>query len=300
VRQAFGDCASTWASFFAALEAATKMPRHLSKKAARAAKLMPLVFPEALAFIRLPAPQCWAAADRMIARIEMGHSGSIAMRLLQTAAALTLRWAYPGRSTCSEVLFSEAMRPVQTNAGTMTLDEWADLPEDEAGELVDGVLIEEEDVGALHESIVIWLGAVLRAWLGARGRILASDAKFAVSDRRGRKPDLTVYFTRRKLPAHAVIRTAPDVAIEIISPRPEDRRRDRFEKLSEYAAFGVRYYWLVDPEVRTLEVLERDARGAYTIVLSAADGQVAIPGCEGLVIDLDALWAEIDDLVDDA
>jgi Uma2 family endonuclease len=185
--------------------------------------------------------------------------------------------------------------PVRANAG-LTLEDWAALPEDEPGELVDGELTEEEEVGALHETIAAWLLRMIGTWLGPAGRVLGSDAKFAVGERRGRKPDAAVYFTRVKLPAHAVIRTPPDIAIEIVSPRPKDRRRDRFEKLHEYAAFGVRYYWLVDPEARTLEVLERGENGKYAIALSASEGPAAIPGCEGLTLDLDALWAEIADL----
>lgn len=181
----------------------------------------------------------------------------------------------------------------------MTIEQWAALPAGEPGELVDGILVEEEDVGALHETIVGFLAYVFRAWLGSRGRVLTSDAKFAVSGERGRKPDLTVYLTRAALPARSVIRTPPDVAIEIVSPTPKDRRRDRFEKLLEYAAFGVRWYWLVDPEVRTVEILERTAKGTYEIVLSAADGRVDVPGCEGLVLDLDALWSELRGLHDD-
>lgn len=182
----------------------------------------------------------------------------------------------------------------------MTLDEWAAMPEDEPGELLEGYLVEEEEVGALHETIVAFLAYTLRAWLGRRGRVMSSDARFAVGERSGRKPDLSVYLTRVKLPAHAVIRTPPDIAIEIISPRPKDRRRDRFEKLTEYAAFGVRYYWLVDPEARTLEVLRLNDDDTYTIALSASEGQAMVPGCEGLELDLDALWAEVDDLTDEA
>jgi hypothetical protein len=30
----------------------------------------------------------------------------------------------------------------------------------------------------------------------------------------------------------------------------------------------------------------------------AAEGRVGIPGCEGFVLDLDAVWAEIEDLED--
>lgn len=181
----------------------------------------------------------------------------------------------------------------------ISLDEWAALDEDAPGELVDGALVEEEDVGALHETIVSVFLQLLRNWLGARGRVLGSDAKLAVSERRGRKPDVTVWLTRAKLPARRVIRTPPDIAIEVVSPSPKDRRRDRSEKLVEYAAFGVRYYWLVDPEARTLEVLEREDRGTYAIVLTASEGRVAIPGCVDLSVDLDALWAEVADLDDE-
>lgn len=178
----------------------------------------------------------------------------------------------------------------------MTLDEWASMDEDEPGELVDGVLVEEEDVGAAHEILASFLVRMLGNWLGSNGWVLTSDAKFAVAERRGRKPDVTVYFTRAKLPARRIVRTPPDIAVEIVSPTAKDRRRDRFEKLNEYAAFGVRYYWLVDPELATFEVLALDEPGAYSIALVASTGTVAVPGCEGLSLDLDAFWREIADL----
>lgn len=188
--------------------------------------------------------------------------------------------------------------PARDDPRLMSLDAWAAMDEDEPGELVDGVLVEEEDVGALHDTIVMWLGHVLHGWLAGRGRVLGPDSKMAVATNRGRKPDVSVYLTRAKLPARKVVRTPPDIAIEVVSPTAKDRRRDRFEKVTEYAAFGVRYYWLVDPEVRTLEVLELD-RGTYRIALVASEGRASIPGCEGLELDLDALWAELADLDDE-
>ena len=69
------------------------------------------------------------------------------------------------------------------------------------------------------------------------------------------------------------------------------------EKLLEYAAVGVRFYGIVDPVARTLEIHELGQDGRYTHALSAADGVLrATPGCEGLVIDLDGLWAAVDRL----
>ena len=76
----------------------------------------------------------------------------------------------------------------------LTLDEWALLDEDEPGEIVDGYVAEEEMPSLVHESAVAWLIVALRSWLIPRGGfVFGSEAKFAVSPSRGRKPDLTAY-----------------------------------------------------------------------------------------------------------
>ena len=180
----------------------------------------------------------------------------------------------------------------------MTLVEWGDLPEDEPGELVDGRLVEDEDVGYLNEVVVAWLIRVLGTWLVARGGLVAaSDARFGVSRTRGRKPDLSVYFAGRLPPARGLVTLPPDIMIEVVSPRPSDARRDRVEKMAEYEAFGVRYYWLVDPETRIFEIFELGADGRYARALGVSGGTIAaVPGCEGLSLDVDALWAEADRL----
>jgi Uma2 family endonuclease len=180
----------------------------------------------------------------------------------------------------------------------MTLAEWADMGEDEAGELVDGMLVEDEDVGYLHDAVGAWLAHLLFGWARPRGGSVAvSDARFGVAPRRGRKSDLSVYFSGRRPPAHGLITVPPDVMVEVVSPRPKDARRDRVEKMNEYAAFGVRFYWLVDPALRTLEIFELGADGRYTRAVGVTGGVVdPVPGCEGLSMDLEALWALVDQL----
>jgi Uma2 family endonuclease len=183
----------------------------------------------------------------------------------------------------------------------MTLGEWADRPEDAAGELVDGELVEDEEVGYLHEVVVAWLIRVLGSWLAPRGGFIgASDARFGVSKTRGRKADLSVYFAGRRPPARGLVAIPPDIMIEVVSPRPRDARRDRIEKMAEYAAFGAAYYWIVDPVARTLEIFELGPDGRYAQALGAVEGTTAnVPGCDGLLLDLDALWTEVDRLQDD-
>ena len=178
----------------------------------------------------------------------------------------------------------------------MSLEEWADLDDDVEGELVDGVLEEEEMPSFLHEVIVSLLNETLRRWVRSRGgQVASSEAKIAVGPRRGRKPDLSVY-VRGHVPRldDRLIRIAPHAVVEVASPRPRDVRRDRVDKTADYARAGIRYYWIVDPRLRSLEVFELTDAGKYALALAASEGQARIPGCPGLVVDLDALWAEVD------
>ncbi|MBX3189846.1 MAG: Uma2 family endonuclease [Labilithrix sp.] len=187
------------------------------------------------------------------------------------------------------------MSVAATSRPKMTFEEWSHLPEDEAGELVDGELVEAEMPSFVHEVVVIWLGAVLRAWAVARGGLVAgSGLKLRVSSRRGRMADLAVYFRRGRVQARGVVTVPPDIAVEIVSPDPQDQRRDRIDKLDEYAAFGVRYYWLVSPDLRTIEILELGADGRYVHAQNLSAGTSSAVGCEGLAIDLDDLWREVE------
>jgi Uma2 family endonuclease len=184
----------------------------------------------------------------------------------------------------------------------LTLDEWAELDEDVEGELVDGRLEEEEMPTALHEIIAAWFLRVVGAWVSARGgAAFGSELKLAVAPGRGRKPDLSLYLPARPLPARggSATRRPPSIVVEVLSPRPRDVRRDVVDKKKDYAEFRVSYYWLVDPQARTLEIYELGADGRFTVALSAAEGAHPIPGCDGLELDLDAAWAAADALPDD-
>jgi Uma2 family endonuclease len=63
--------------------------------------------------------------------------------------------------------------------------------------------------------------------------------------------------------------------------------------------FGVRFYWLVDPALGSFEIFERTDAGHYVKVIGMTSGVIdAVPGCPGLSLDVDALWAELARLAD--
>ncbi len=94
------------------------------------------------------------------------------------------------------------------------------------------------------------------------------------------------------------MRLPPDIAVEVVSERARDRQRDRVEKAKDYAAFGVRLYVLVDPEARSFEALHL-VKGKWMLAVTATRGSVTLPGCDGLTLDLDDLWSEVESLDSD-
>jgi Uma2 family endonuclease len=191
---------------------------------------------------------------------------------------------------------STTLHPALPQLGRlMTFEEWAAMDEDEPGELVDGRLEEEEGPDLIHELVVSWLIYVFRTWLGQKGFVFSSDGKYAVRSDRGRKPDLTVYLNReaRRPPARGLVRVPPDIIVEVVSPSPRDERRDRIEKMDEYASFGATWYWIVDPSLQSLEIFELTG-GRYARAARATEGRLdEVPGCPGLQLDLDEIWGEI-------
>lgn len=186
------------------------------------------------------------------------------------------------------------MRARHVKTRGMTLREWAELPDDVPGELVDGVLVEEEVPNLPHELVVYFLLVLFKRVDDRGGTVIPSEFKYGVSPKRGRKPDLSVYLPGTPKPDDRLGTTPPDIAVEVITARPRDARRDRVEKTAEYARFGIRWYWLVDPAVRSVEILELGPKRRYTVVASVSSGKVPVPGCKGLRLDVDKLWARLD------
>ncbi len=81
----------------------------------------------------------------------------------------------------------------------------------------------------------------------------------------------------------------PGLVVEIVSPSCP-RSKDGLQKQQIYRDAGVRHYWIVDPEQKTLECFSlRD--GTYAVVAGGMDDdQLNPPDFPELNIDPQVLW----------
>jgi len=126
-------------------------------------------------------------------------------------------------------------------------------------ELEDGELILMNPPIGLHALIIRFLSNALEAEIKrldlpwAALQILGIRTAF----RRSRLPDLCVIpleIVRDYLNVSAVIESGVVLAIEVVSP--DSIKRDYRFKRTEYAAFGIPEYWIIDPAQQKVTVLQ--------------------------------------------
>jgi Uma2 family endonuclease len=82
---------------------------------------------------------------------------------------------------------------------------------------------------------------------------------------------------------------APDLVIEIISPGSENRARDLKAKRRLYGKYGVKEYWVVDGENRSVLVFRLSDQGLEEVSLLRND-QISSPLLPGLELKLSDIF----------
>ncbi len=152
---------------------------------------------------------------------------------------------------------------------------------------VDGTLEErnlgEFDHAALQDALLSWLRDHREQW-GVRA---LPELRVQVSPTRFRVADICVLSV--SAPREQVIQTPPVAIIEILSP--EDRVSRYLRRLEDYRKMGVRNIWVIDPaERRGFDF----SSGSWIETRSFADPTT------GIRLDLDSLFASIDDALGDS
>ena len=128
------------------------------------------------------------------------------------------------------------------------------LPGEERYEILDGDLFVVPAPGTKHQRLSTILSAFLLKQLCRLGTVLAAPCDVLLSHEDIAQPD--ILFVRKErcgIIGEQNIQGSPDLIVEILSR--STREKDLSAKRKVYSKFGVREYWIIDPEKETIEVL---------------------------------------------
>ncbi len=132
-------------------------------------------------------------------------------------------------------------------------------------EIVDGELLVTPSPNLGHQRISGKIYSALLGYLQGHpiGELFFAPMDVILSDYDVVEPDLLFVLNEHRDILKDWVRGAPDLVVEILSPTTA--ANDRGPKMKAYARFGVRQYWIVDPDRKTIEVY-RLVEAGYQLV----------------------------------
>ncbi|MFL5347475.1 MAG: Uma2 family endonuclease [Hyalangium sp.] len=177
-----------------------------------------------------------------------------------------------------------------------TYEDLEALPPHQVGEIIAGELYASPRPATPHALVSSSLGAELvgpfqRGRGGPGGWIILDEPELHLGGD-VLVPDLAGWRREHmpKLPRVAALTLAPDWVCEVISPSTE--KRDRSAKLPAYAREGVHHVWLVDPELRTLEIFRLEGPRYVLLGTHVDEASVRAEPFDALELSLRVLWEE--------
>lgn len=180
-----------------------------------------------------------------------------------------------------------------------TYEDILNWPGDERVELIDGEpYLIRSSPSSEHQTIslelILQIGSYLR---GKKCRLYHAPYDVRLFEKDGDQPyqvdtvvqpDLLVVCDPSKVDSNGC-KGAPDLVIEILSP--STRQHDRLTKLNLYRRAGVKEYWIVDPEEKTVIVMTLEDGEHYAPTAYSANARVPVGVLEDCVIDLGPVFA---------
>lgn len=146
---------------------------------------------------------------------------------------------------------STAYEPIK-----LTYHDYVLLPEDRRVELIDGSFLLTPAPNTKHQRISREIEVRIHQWVAEKrlGEVFDAPTAVVLSEFDVVQPDILFVAKEHKaMIKDACIEGSPDLVVEILSPGSE--KRDMETKKHLYSKFGVREYWIVDPEQETITLL---------------------------------------------
>ena len=164
----------------------------------------------------------------------------------------------------------------------LTAEEFDNYPfeEDKRYELDEGELIEMTRPAYRHNEVLTKLLLRMGAFLERTGLgvMMISEHLYSLGPSTRRAPDLAVILgnRRKELALATVIPIVPELMVEVLSPSETPRSIHR--KLKQYFQAGVKEVWLIDPEVREVEIWTSPTIPDHALTENAVLESSLLPG----------------------
>jgi Uma2 family endonuclease len=174
----------------------------------------------------------------------------------------------------------------------LTYDDYAALPDDgHRYELYEGELVTMPSPRPRHQVVIGNLYMLMAEHVRDHrlGDVYLSPIDVILSRITVLQPDL-VYVERARLGlvTERAIEGAPTLVVEVLSPSTD--ARDRGVKQALYARYGVPFYWIVDPEARTVQALRLGGDSYDASARLDETTPAALPPLIHLTLDPAAVW----------
>ena len=162
-------------------------------------------------------------------------------------------------------------------------------------EVIDGVRVEREPMGAFETVLASWLCHLLNSFAtGKKLGLAVNEVLFILNAQRNlrRRPDVAfVSYARWPTPVMAresAWNVVPDLAVEVVSPSNLAEEIDR--KITEYFQAGVRLVWVIYPDSGRVYVYQSPTQVNIVERTDTLDGGEVLPG---LQLPLGQLYAAV-------
>jgi Uma2 family endonuclease len=172
-----------------------------------------------------------------------------------------------------------------------TYQDYLCLPEDKRYEIIEGELVMVPSPTWSHQTISMKIFQALANYVAARnmGEVRYAPVDVILSEEDILQPDiLYIAKSRRGIIKERGVYGAPDLVAEILSTASGER--DRGIKRKIYAKYGVREYWIVDPEAKVIEVTSLGEKGLETVQVYPQGSTLVSPLLKGFSLPVENIF----------
>ena len=189
-------------------------------------------------------------------------------------------------------------KPANAKRDLLTYEDYVTFPDNDGirKEIIEGELFMTPAPSTLHQHILFKLAKLLDDHIieNELGTLLISPCDVIFSHINVFQPDILFVSKKNKsILTNLNVKGAPDLIVEILSPSTAETDRN-FKKVI-YEKFGVKEYWIVDPENETIEVWTLKGRKFELYIQAKKNQALKSKLMKNLKIKLTLIFARLTD-----